>query len=183
MVQLMEEVISIAVSAKAIGSPAGERLLEAALNLVSEAATEEAGAVIALDLAKVRLATTSFIKAGPLPLFLAGQRYADQSGNGLDAGSGSPALNVYPVFCNVDDEVLDTMSEIFSGRRLPFIVGEMRNGELKNGRIFGFLDEALVRTIRLIRGRDLVTALQLASDFPGENIKPTGWNNRLNDLW
>ena len=138
---------------------------------------------MAVDLAKVSLATTSYIKAGLLPLFFSGQRYADQAGSGLVETAGVPALNLYPVFCNIDTEVLDTMNEVFAGRRLPFLVADLDGGNLRNGRIFGFLDEALVRTIRLIHQREQVTALELASEFSNEDIKPTAWNNRLNDLW
>lgn len=153
------------------------------LERTSESSYDEAGLVVAVDLAKVSLATTSYIKAGLLPLFFSGQRYADQVGSGLLDAGGVPALNLYPVFCNVDEEVLDTMNEVFAGRRLPFLVAGLSNGELGSGRIFGFLDDALVRTIRLIHQREQVTALELASEFSKEDIKPTAWNNRLNDLW
>ena len=175
--------ISIAAPSKALGSPAGERVLREALDRASELPYDEAGLVVAVDLAKVSLATTSYIKAGLLPLFFSGQRYADHVGSGLTDTGDVPALNLYPVFCNVDDEVLDTMNEVFAGRRLPFLAAPLSDGELGNGRVFGFLDEALVRTIRLIHQREQVTALELASEFSKEDIKPTAWNNRLNDLW
>jgi hypothetical protein len=183
VVTTKSEFIPVSASAKALGSLAGERVLREALERVSKASFDEAGAVLAIDLAKVKLATTSYIKAGMLPLFLSGQRYSDQASNGLVSASSVPALNIYPVFCNVDDEVLDTMNEVFAGRRLPFLVGDLHDGDLGNGRVFGFLDEALVRTIRLIHLREQVTALELVSEFSEEDIKPTAWNNRLNDLW
>jgi len=153
------------------------------LERVSESSYDEAGIVVAVDLAKVSLATTSYIKAGLLPLFFSGQRYADQAGSGLVDSGGVHALNVYPVFCNIDTEVLDTMNEVFAGRRLPFLAANLDDGNLGNGRVFGFLDDALLRTIRLIHQREQVTALELASEFSNEDIKPTAWNNRLNDLW
>ncbi len=180
---IQPDFVSICAPSKALGSPAGERVLREALERVSESSYDEAGLVMAVDLAKVSLATTSYIKAGLLPLFFSGQRYADQAGSGLVETAGVPALNLYPVFCNIDTEVLDTMNEVFAGRRLPFLVADLDGGNLRNGRIFGFLDEALVRTIRLIHQREQVTALELASEFSNEDIKPTAWNNRLNDLW
>ncbi len=183
MLAVQPDCISITAPAKALGSPAGERVLREVLERTSESSYDEAGLVVAVDLAKVSLATTSYIKAGLLPLFFSGQRYADQVGSGLLDTGGVPALNLYPVFCNVDEEVLDTMNEVFAGRRLPFLVAGLSDGELGSGKIFGFLDDALVRTIRLIHQREQVTALELASEFSKEDIKPTAWNNRLNDLW
>ncbi len=158
-------------------------MLHETLERASESSYDEAGLVVALDLTNVSLATTSYIKASMLPLFFTGQRYADQTGSGLSDASGIPTLNLYPVFCNVNDEVLDTMNEVFAGRRLPFLIATLSENELSSGKIYGFLDEALLRTIRLIHLRDNVTALELAAEFPQENIKPTAWNNRLNDLW
>jgi hypothetical protein len=183
MVAARHDFILISVPSKALGALAGECVLREVLERTSKTSCDEAGIVLAVDLVKVNLATTSYIKAGLLPLLFSGQRYADQTTSGSADAGGVSALNIYPVFCNVEEEVLDTMNEVFAGRRLPFLVGDLHDGDLSNGRIFGFLDEALLRTIRLIHRREKVTALELASEFSNEGIKPTAWNNRLNDLW
>jgi hypothetical protein len=83
----------------------------------------------------------------------------------------------------LDPEVHDTIQEVFAGRGLPFVAAQLSGNKLTDAQICGFLDEALARTMRLIRGREQVTALELAAEFSTEGIKPTAWNNRLNDLW
>jgi len=177
------EFLTVIAPVKAIGAAAGERLLTDVLAAARNAAFDEAGVVIAVNLGRVTLATTSYVKSGLLPLFFSGQRHADKASSGLVDSQGISAINLYPVFTNVDPEVLDTVHEVFGGRRLPVITAVLTDEGLNEGRINGYLDEALARTLRLIRGREQVTALDLAAEFSAEGIKPTAWNNRLNDLW
>lgn len=175
--------LTVRAAAKAIGSPAGDLLLTEVCLKIRNAGLDESGRVLVIDLRDVGLATTSYVKAGLLALALAGKRYAELAGTALDDSLGPAPLNVYPIFANLDSEVLDTIQEVFAGRGLPFVSARLREDTLSEAQICGFLDEALVRTMRLIRGREQVTALELAAEFPTEGIKPTAWNNRLNDLW
>lgn len=183
MVSAPCDFIQIIGSPKAIGSPAGEQLFGVACSRLQSEPPTELGTVVVVDLHRVSLATTSYVKAGLLSLTLAGQRHADRATSGLLDSVGPSPLNVYPVFANADVEVLDTLQEVYAGRGLPFISAQLADGAIVGAKICGFLDEALARTMRLIRGRELVTALDLAAEFSTEGIKPTAWNNRLNDLW
>ena len=175
--------LTVHAASKAIGSPAGEQLFTETCSKIRNAVSDESGLIVVIDLHDVTLATTSYIKASLLALALAGKRHAELAGTALDDSLGPTPLNIYPVFANLDSEVLDTIQEVFAGRGLPFVSAQLSDDRLSDAQICGFLDEALVRTMRLIRGREQVTALELAAEFPTEGIKPTAWNNRLNDLW
>jgi hypothetical protein len=175
--------LTIPAASKAIGSPAGELLFADASSKIRNAVADESGLVVVIDFRKVTLATTSYVKAGLLALSLAGKRHGELTGTALDDSFGPTPLNIYPVFANLDSEVLDTIQEVYAGRGLPFVSAQLSDDRICDAQICGFLDEALARTMRLIRGREQVTALELAAEFPSEGIKPTGWNNRLNDLW
>jgi hypothetical protein len=167
-----------------IGAAAGQRLLAEVIEAIPRSALGEQGAIVAIDLDGVELATTSFFKSSVLPLFQSARLSTDPAAQIMADAFGLPALNVYPVIVNARPEVEELADEIFGRRGFPILSlscdGE---GNLAGGRMVGFLDDILVRTMRAWTRNERYTAANLQDKFPEQTITQTAWSNRLNDLW
>lgn len=167
-----------------IGAAPGQRLLSDIVGSFPRAAVGEFGAIVAFDLTDIDLATTSFLKTSVLPLFQSARLSTDPAAQTMTDAFGLPSLNAYPVIVNAKPEVEELADEIFGRRGFPLLSLKMdANGDLTGGRMVGFLDEVLVRTMRNWGDQERHTAASLQEKFPEQAITPTAWSNRLNDLW
>jgi len=167
-----------------IGNVAGQRLLVEATEWFDGVSLGDDGALVIFELSAVELATTSFIKSSVLPLFQSARLSTDPNAQSMADAFGLPALNAYPVLANVQPEVEELADEIFGRRGFPLLsLKYSADHDLQGGRMLGYLDEALVRTMRNWPEWERHTAATLLDNFPDEGITQTAWSNRLNDLW
>lgn len=183
----MEQTLSdlhILKATSGIGAAAGQRLLSEVLNSFPRASAGELGIVVGFDLADVDLATTSFLKTSVLPLFQSSRLSTDPAAQTMTDAFGLPSLNAFPVIVNAKPEVEELADEIFGRRGFPLLSLKMDAGsEFVGGRMVGFLDEVLARTMRGWGDGERHTAASLQDKFPDQAITQTAWSNRLNDLW
>lgn len=168
-----------------IGSDAGQRLLGQVTEWFRTASIGEAGGVVLFDLSAIGdLATTSFFKASVLPLFQAARLSTEPGARSVADAFGIPALNAFPVIANARAEVEELADEIFGRRGFPLLCVQIHsNCTVQRGRLVGYLDDVLMRTMRSWPGAEPHTAASLHAMFPDEGITQTAWSNRLNDLW
>ena len=169
----------------AIGEEAGKKALEKAFRYLDSRDSDGKGTVVAFDLEDIEFATTSFVKSSLLALYQSG-RFSTETATMSPADAfGIPTYNVFPMIANANEELEALTDEIFGRRGFPFLSVNLDElGHPTEGRMLGFLDEALLRTMRNWRdSSQAVTAAELRSQFPEEKISQTAWSNRLNDLW
>lgn len=171
-------------AATGVGAGAGQRLLAEATGWFTNTQLGEEGGIVAFDLSAVELATTSFIKASVLPLFQSARLSTEIGAQTMADAFGLPALNAFPVLADARPEVEELADEIFGRRGFPLLSLKLdADHNLTGGRMVGFLDDTLVKTLRNWDGMERHTAASLKEKFPEQDITQTAWSNRLNDLW
>lgn len=168
----------------AIGDTDAEKALQAVVKEVESQEQSDQGVVVVFDLSDIEFATTSFIKGCILAVFQSGKLSTDPSNIAAFNAFGVPAMNVFPVIANANEELSSLVDEIFGRRNLPMIAIQLdKKGKNLGGRLLGRLDDALLRTMRTWKAKSPVTAADLKETFGDEGISQTAWSNRLNDLW
>jgi len=168
----------------AMGAIPAEKLMISVKQKIGVTDMQNIGVIVILDFSEANYATTSFIKGSVLSLMMSGKVHAESSNSGIVESSHAEAMNVFPVIANANPEIEDITDEIFGRRNLPLISVRQCDGEiLADGKMIGYLDDALLRTMRMWSDPEPITATQLHTKYPNEGISRTAWSNRLNDLW
>jgi hypothetical protein len=88
----------------------------------------------------------------------------------------------YPVlFVNASENSVDEAEIVADQTADAFVFAALRNGELINGRVVGYLGEKEALTLRLVTELGEADARRVR-DRSGETTGPTVWNNRLSSL-
>ena len=147
------------------GGIAGRKLLTA---LIAATPSGDAPTVAFLDFKGVQVATSSFLREAVV---------------GFRDYSRLSLTNIYPVAANLEAAVLEELEFFLRARNDVFWICDLGANERVTGaRLLGVLDPAQRTTFDHVRQLGAVTAPELAASFPGQNIGPTAWNNRLSGL-
>ncbi len=147
------------------GGLAGRKLLTA---LIGATPTADAPTTVFLDFTGVEVATSSFLRESIIGF----RDYARLS-----------LINIYPVVANPAPAVLEELEFFLRSRSDVFwLCGLDADERVSAARLLGDLDPAQRTTFDAVRELGAVTAPELASRFPNQNIGPTAWNNRLSGL-
>jgi hypothetical protein len=183
MLQATTEILSLKPNS-GIGNAPGQRLLADAKDWFTENPPIEEGTIVAFDLSDIEFATTSFVKTSILPLYQSARLSTETNAQTMSDAFGLPAWNAFPVIVNARPEVEELTDEIFGRRGFPLLSLKMSNDNcFSGGRLIGFLDDVLIKTMRAWPGIDCHTAASLHEKFSDQGITQTAWSNRLNDLW
>lgn len=122
--------------------------------------------VLFLDFTRIRSATVSFLREGPLT---------------YRTVLRSTKSSLYPVFANLNPPVVDSLDQFLSSVGDGLLQCEMDDtGAPRNVRLLGRLDPKQELTFAAVRQLGEVTATRLASArWEGEVVGITAWNNRL----
>lgn len=140
------------------------------------------GQLLVVDLAGIKAATASYLKATVVALLRSGMRSTDPS------VTDTRPIDVYPVVANLCPEVAEEFGHLLTSAniRLPFleaIAFDVREECLRSARLIGFCEQSVRESVRRLSGRDApVTAQQLMEENPGGVRVETAWNNRLAEL-
>jgi hypothetical protein len=147
------------------GAMAGRKLLTA---LISATPPSDAPIAAFLDFKGVAVATTSFLRDAVIGF----RDYVRLS-----------LANIYPVAANLEPAVLEELEFFLRARNDVFWICDLDKTERVNhARLLGDLDPTQRATFDAVRELGAVTAPELATRFPNQNIGPTAWNNRLSGL-
>jgi len=126
------------------------------------------GDLVTLDFGGIRVVTASWISAMLLPLY----RWA-----------ADERTDVYFVITNgLGADWLDDLRLVARFNRRFFLVAG--SGVVAtNPMLIGALESSERRTLELVAELGEVTGAELERRHPEENIRATGWNNRLKDLY
>ena len=183
MHQALSDILVVKVSS-ALGAEAGQRILAEVTESIRHVSPSDLGMIVVFDVSGIDLASTSFFKSSVLPLFQSARLSTEPGAQTMADAFGLPALNVFPVLAGARPEVEELADEIFGRRSFPLLSLKF-DGEqnLAGGRLVGFLDDALAKTLRNWKENERHTAASLQEKFPEQGITQTAWSNRLNDLW
>jgi hypothetical protein len=145
------------------GEPNGRK----AFSTVCEAlAGAKPGELVTLDFGGVRVVTASWISAMLLPLY----RWA-----------ADEQVDVYFVLSGLADWLDEVRLVARFNRRFFLIAGP--DGKTAKTLLIGALEAAERRTLELVAEMGEATGAELERQCPEANIRATGWNNRLKDLY
>jgi hypothetical protein len=153
-------------------SPLGTRLLGRPLGqkhfgqLCELLGSMRAGSTVLLDFAGVENVNASWINAAISPLF---------------PWSARNENDVFPLVCNFPAQNRDELELVCTLNDQCIPLGAATN-ELRLIELIGPLDPALEETLHLVVQRGQATGADLGRDVDA-GIGPTGWNNRLRDLY
>ena len=170
--------------------------------LLDAAPPTPASALLGWDFEDVTVASISYLKATLLHSVAWGRWHAQAlthiESDWMDR-QGDQARDVFAFALNVNEEVADAVDHAFARQGWPVLVGtsvvqDSHDGldeqavqpleRLASATLFGQIDPAAARTLEAIEGSDQCTALELHERFARtQNIGPTGWNNRLAELY
>jgi hypothetical protein len=144
------------------GSAEGGALLSRLLRTVTEPSVPEA---LFLDFAGIAVATTSFLRDGPL----AYRQLVRSRGSSL-----------YPVIANANDKIIEEL-RLFLGSQndAMFCCALSKAGSVSRVRMIGTLDQKQFVTLELVRRLKEVDAGALLEGGYDPSVKATAWNNRL----
>jgi len=169
MLQAITGILSLTPTS-GIGAPPGQRLLTEAASWFADNPAGEAGTVVAFDLSQIEFATTSFVKTSILPLYQSARLSTEADARTMTNAFGLPAWNAFPVIANARPEVEELIDEIFGRRGFPLLsLKAESDGSFVGGRLVGFLDDVLVRTMKNWPNTESHTAGSLHGKFAGMN--------------
>ena len=152
-------------SATLAGSAMGRQMLA---KLIENTKPVALPVVALLDFDRVDIATGSFLREAVMG-------YRDFCRNA--------ASTIYPVVANANAIIEEELSTYLRGRSDAIWACSIDvEGRAADPRILGELDTTQMNTIQLIEKHYPISAPELAKLHRGENIGPTGWNNRLATL-
>jgi hypothetical protein len=137
--------------------------------LVRQIPTSTEPIVVALDFARIRVATSSYLRE-----FLIGFRNF----------TIRTRPEVFPVIANANSEVIEELHSLLVSLRDALAACDFRNSnQISNGRVIGVLDEKERIALAAVLKTPGADAVSLA-DAPGttESVSPNAWNNRLAGL-
>lgn len=135
--------------------------------------------MLLVDFTGVLSVTPSYIKGTVLEAIPAASGAA---ANSLAVGGASAEVNLYPAICGCSRDVAADIHEFLIGRGVPVLhVTKRRGDHVLAAKLFGYLDDVLLRTLLGLANRGSATAAELAENSD-DKISINGWNNRLADL-
>ena len=100
----------------------------------------------------------------------------------LNSAEGSEGPKLYPAICGCSLDVVADIHEYLSAHDLPILhITKRRGDRVLAAKLFGGLDELLLKTLLGLVTKGSATAAGLAQDSD-DKISVNGWNNRLADL-
>lgn len=145
------------------GAPMGRTCLQ---RLLANTPVVHEPRVVLLDFTRIRSATVSFLREGPLA---------------YRTVLRSTKSSLYPVFANLNPPVVDSLDQFLSSVGDGALQCEIDGTRApRNVRLLGRLDPKQELTFAAVRKLGEVTATRLAStQWEGEAVGITAWNNRL----
>jgi hypothetical protein len=135
--------------------------------------------MLLLNFTGVLSVTPSYLKATVLSLIPPVGTNAAQSG---ENGKTSELPKLYPAICDCSADVAADIHEFLIGRATPILhITKRRRDSALAAKLFGYLDDVLLKTLLSLSNSGSATAAELARNSD-ENITVNGWNNRLADL-
>jgi hypothetical protein len=161
----------------------GATLAEEHMHQVRQSCTDEddRDRMLLLNFADVLSVTPSYLKATVLSVI---PLIRPDAGNAAtnDENLGERSI-VYPAVTCCNTDVATDINEYFSGRRMPILhITKRRGDRILAAKLFGYLDDVLLKTLLALADKGSATAGDLAQTS-NENISINGWNNRLADLY
>ena len=169
--------------------------------LLDSAPNPPTGTLVGWDFGGVAVASISYIKATLLHCVALGRWHAQAlthvETDWMNVGGHRPR-DVFAFALNADDEVAEAIDHAFARQCWPVLAGtSVTQGPpnkadheipplewLPTATLLGQVDTASAKTLEAIDGSSRCTALELHERFArSQNIGPTGWNNRLADLY
>jgi len=136
--------------------------------------------MLLVDFTGVLSVTPSYIKGTVLEAMPGASGAAANSDADADA---SVRANLYPAICGCSRDVAADIHEFLIGRDVAVLhVTKRREDHILAAKLFGSLDEVLLRTLLRLANRGSATAAELAENSD-DKISVNGWNNRLADLY
>jgi hypothetical protein len=91
--------------------------------------------------------------------------------------------NLYPVLCNLNNESEEELQWSTEVNAEVFITCNVDSkGSVSNPKIIGILEDKQKVTLHAVISRQVADASTLSREYASEEIKSTGWNNRLSSL-
>jgi hypothetical protein len=94
-----------------------------------------------------------------------------------------PEIDVFPVLCCFPASARDELELVSRLNNQCFPVAQRVEEATRSVELVGPLESALETTIRVVLERGDVTGADLGRDPESGGIGPTGWNNRLRELF
>lgn len=151
---------------------AGKRILAGAqegrallLQLVEAIREPETPQALFLDFRGVDVATTSFLREGPL----AYRRLVR-----------AQSSKIYPIFANANEHIVDELKLFLISQKDAVFTCTLTGGEKASKlRLVGRLDEKQALTLEFVKQLGEVDAARLVSTRTEPGTRPNAWNNRL----
>lgn len=147
------------------GEPNGRKAFVVACEKLGGA---QAGELVTLDFSDVLIVTASWLSAMLLPLY----RWAAADQTNL----------FFLLLYGTETDWLDELDLVARHNRRFFIV-QPAAVKMQSVTLIGPIEEAEWRTLVKVAESGEATGAMLERECPNENIKATGWNNRLRELY
>jgi hypothetical protein len=142
------------------------------------------GSMVILDFDGVSSTNGSYVRATALWLLKCGQLFAKGERSVPRHPADPRPYDVFVCVTGLCEDLVTEFREFFEPRDTPVLYArKLKDEQLVSGSLIGTLDSALRLTLQALTSRPNSTAPELHTAYPDENITPTAWNNRLNDLW
>ena len=147
------------------GAEEGRALLLQLVKAIREPETPQA---LFLDFRGIDVATTSFLREGPLAF----RRFLRTQSSKL-----------YPIVANANDHIVDELQLFLASQNDAVFACALSSGDKSSKlRLLGRLDEKQALTLESVKRLGEVDASRLASSRTEPGIRANAWNNRLASL-
>jgi hypothetical protein len=162
---MLNAVAMVRLGKRLLGRPLGQKHYGQLCQLLADAVD---GKAVYLDFADVESVNGSWINAAIAPLF---------------PWSGRGQIDVFPILCSFPPKDRDELELVCQLNSQCFPLAKEAERASRAVELVGPLDPTLEETLRIVVKRGEVTGADLGRDREEAGIGPTGWNNRLRELY